>query len=60
MANLQEQFGGMDIYLFDQILRGNISPGMKIMLTLRRMIPITGGQYGTTMPRGNYRITKHR
>jgi tellurite methyltransferase len=30
MANLQEQFGDIDIYLFDQILRGNISPGMKI------------------------------
>ena len=30
MATLQEQFGGIDIYLFDQILRGNISPGMKI------------------------------
>lgn len=31
MANLQEQFGDIDIYLFDQILRGNISPGMKIL-----------------------------
>jgi len=31
MASLQEQFGGIDIYLFDQILRGNISPGMKIL-----------------------------
>jgi tellurite methyltransferase len=30
MTSLQEQFGGIDIYLFDQILRGNISPGMKI------------------------------
>jgi len=30
MSSLQEQFGGIDIYLFDQILRGNISPGMKI------------------------------
>jgi len=30
MGNLQEQFGDIDIYLFDQILRGNISPGMKI------------------------------
>jgi SAM-dependent methyltransferase len=30
MASLQEQFGGIDIYLFDQILRRNISPGMKI------------------------------
>ena len=30
MASLQEQFGSIDIYLFDQILRGNVSPGMKI------------------------------
>jgi len=30
MATLQEQFGDIDIYLFDQILRGNISPGMTI------------------------------
>jgi SAM-dependent methyltransferase len=28
--SLQEQFGPIDIYLFDQILRGNIAPGMKI------------------------------
>jgi len=28
---LQEQFGQIDIYLFDQILRGNISPGMRIV-----------------------------
>ena len=27
---LQEQFGPIDIYLFDQILRGRIRPGMKI------------------------------
>lgn len=30
MTSLQEQFGGIDIYLFDQILRGNISSGMKV------------------------------
>ena len=30
MPTLQEQFGAIDIYLFDQLLRGNISPGMKI------------------------------
>jgi SAM-dependent methyltransferase len=30
MATLQEQFGNIDIYLFDQILRGNISPGRTI------------------------------
>lgn len=28
---LQEQFGQIDIYLFDQILRGNISPGMRVL-----------------------------
>jgi 2-polyprenyl-3-methyl-5-hydroxy-6-metoxy-1,4-benzoquinol methylase len=30
MPTLQEQFGGIDIYLFDQLLRGNITAGMKI------------------------------
>jgi tellurite methyltransferase len=30
MPTLQEQFGGIDIYLFDQLLRGNISKGMTI------------------------------
>ena len=28
--SLQEQFGPIDIYLFDQILRGRIAPGMRI------------------------------
>jgi SAM-dependent methyltransferase len=28
---LQEQFGRIDIYLFDQILRGNIAPGMRVL-----------------------------
>ncbi|WP_348641224.1 class I SAM-dependent methyltransferase [Granulicella aggregans] len=28
---LQEQFGQIDIYVFDQILRGNIAPGMRIV-----------------------------
>jgi tellurite methyltransferase len=28
---LQEQFGQIDIYLFDQILRGNISPPMRVV-----------------------------
>lgn len=28
---LQEQFGQIDIYVFDQILRGNIAPGMKVL-----------------------------
>src|SRR5687767_1576464 len=29
--NLQEWFGGIDIYLFDQLLRGRIVPGMRIL-----------------------------
>jgi SAM-dependent methyltransferase len=28
---LLEQFGQIDIYLFDQILRGNIAPGMRVL-----------------------------
>ena len=28
---LQEQFGQIDIYLFDQILRGNITPAMRVL-----------------------------
>jgi len=28
---LQEQFGQIDIYLFDQLLRGNISAGMRVV-----------------------------
>lgn len=31
MATLQEQFGPIDIYLFDQLLRGRIVPGMRIL-----------------------------
>jgi SAM-dependent methyltransferase len=29
--SLQEQFGHIDIYVFDQILRGNIVPGMRVL-----------------------------
>ena len=29
--NIQEQFGNIDIYVFDQILRGNIAPGMRVL-----------------------------
>ena len=29
--NVQERFGQIDIYVFDQILRGNIAPGMRIL-----------------------------
>jgi len=31
MPTLKEQFGQIDIYLFDQILRGRIAPGMRIL-----------------------------
>ncbi|HEX4650569.1 MAG TPA: class I SAM-dependent methyltransferase, partial [Granulicella sp.] len=29
--SLQEQFGQIDIYVFDQILRGNIAAGMRVV-----------------------------
>src|SRR6186713_2465484 len=29
--SLQEQFGQIDIYLFDQLLRGRIVPGMRVL-----------------------------
>jgi tellurite methyltransferase len=31
MTSLQHQFGHIDIYLLDQLLRGNIAPGMRIL-----------------------------
>jgi len=31
MPSLQEQFGPIDIYLFDQLLKGRIVPGMRIL-----------------------------
>jgi tellurite methyltransferase len=31
MPDLREQFGQIDIYLFDQLLRGRITPGMQIL-----------------------------
>lgn len=31
MADLQTQFGNIDIYLFDQLLRGRIEPGMRVL-----------------------------
>jgi SAM-dependent methyltransferase len=30
MSDLQEQFGGIDIYLFDQLLRVRLVPGMRV------------------------------
>jgi tellurite methyltransferase len=31
LSSLQEQFGPIDIYLFDQLLRGNITPAMRVL-----------------------------
>ena len=31
MPDLHEQFGPIDIYLFDQLLRGRIAPGMRVI-----------------------------
>jgi len=31
VVTLQEQFGQIDVYLFDQLLKGRISPGMRIL-----------------------------
>ena len=30
-VNIQELFGGIDIYLFDQLLKGRILPGMRVL-----------------------------
>jgi tellurite methyltransferase len=30
-SSLQVQFGNIDIYLFDQLLRGRIAPGMSVL-----------------------------
>jgi len=31
MSHLEDQFGPIDIYLFDQLLRGQIAPGMRVL-----------------------------
>src|ERR1700759_3265187 len=31
VSTIQEQFGQIDIYLFDQLLKGRIAPGMRIV-----------------------------
>lgn len=31
MTSIQEQFGQVDIYLFDQLLRGRIGPGLRVL-----------------------------
>ena len=30
-VNLQEWFGGIDIYLFDQLLKGRFTPPMRVL-----------------------------
>jgi SAM-dependent methyltransferase len=30
-VNLQEQFGGIDVYLFDQLLKGRFDPSMRVL-----------------------------
>ena len=30
-VNLQEQFGGIDVYLFDQLLKGRFDPSMRLL-----------------------------
>src|SRR5829696_220519 len=30
-VNLQEQFGGIDVYLFDQLLKGRFGPGVRVL-----------------------------
>ena len=30
-CTLEDQFGPIDIYLFDQLLRGRIQPGMRVL-----------------------------
>src|SRR4051794_34962930 len=31
MTDLTEQFGNIDIYVFDQLMRGRIAPGMRVL-----------------------------
>ncbi len=31
MKNIRDSFGNIDIYLFDQILKGRFTPGMKVL-----------------------------
>ncbi len=31
MSTLRDQFGAIDIYLFDQLLRGRIAPGLRVL-----------------------------
>src|ERR1039458_6978709 len=46
MPDLPEQFGQIDIYLFDQLLRGRIGPGMRVL----------DAGCGPALPAGNFRV----
>jgi SAM-dependent methyltransferase len=70
-VNLQQQFGPIDIYLFDQLLRGRIAPGMKIfdagcgsgrnlVYLLNEGYEVSGVDQDpraiATLPAGNFRV----
>lgn len=70
---LQQQFGPIDIYLFDQLLRGRIAPGMRIfdagcgsgrnlVYFLREGYEVFGvdqdPQAVASLPSGNFRVEK--
>jgi tellurite methyltransferase len=72
-VTLQQQFGPIDIYLFDQLLRGRIAPGMRIfdagcgsgrnlVYFLREGYEVFGvdqdPQAIATLPEGNFRVEK--
>jgi tellurite methyltransferase len=72
-VSLQQQFGPIDIYLFDQLLRGRIAPGMRIfdagcgsgrnlVYFLREGYEVFGvdqdPQAVASLPSGNFRVEK--
>jgi SAM-dependent methyltransferase len=72
-VKLQQQFGPIDIYLFDQLLRGRIAPGMRIfdagcgsgrnlVYFLREGYEVFGvdqdPQAVASLPSGNFRVEK--
>ena len=42
-ADLRADFGDIDIYLFDQLLRGRIRPGMRVR-AISHATPMAGGR----------------
>jgi hypothetical protein len=50
MPSLRDQFGSIDIYLFDQILRDRITPGMYIFVVigaaLMLLLCVIGRRFG--------------